>query len=233
MLSSKIIATEKHDPAWFTQGFYRDNSGFFISSGLYGQSQLIYQTPQKTLNYALPKRYFAEGLTVIGNTLYLLTWKEQTLLLFDKTTLKKRGQIHYTGEGWGLTHNENEFIMSDGSKQLLFRDKQTFKVLRSITVNKLDHLNELEYINGIIWANRWFDDFLYAIHPKNGCVLGKLSIRSLRKQAVVINKHNVSNGIAYDKQRQGLWVTGKYWSKRFLIQLPSLDMNICSEIDNA
>lgn len=164
---------------------------------------------------------------MVDNTLYLLTWKEKTLLLFDRETLQKKGEIAYSGEGWGLTHSDDALIMSNGSNQLFFRDKDTFKVLRTLTVPHLDHLNELEYIHGIIWANRWYDDHIYGIDAHSGCVLGKLNIRPLREQAVTINSRNISNGIAYDPQRQGLWVTGKYWPKRFLIKLPALSPANC------
>ncbi len=217
-----VIATEAHNPAWFTQGFYRNNDGVFISSGLYGQSQLIYQGPQKTSRYTLANKYFAEGLTIIDNTLYLLTWKENTLLLFDKNTLQPIKQLHYKGEGWGLTDNDRELIMSNGSNQIFFRNKDTFDIIRTLTIKTLDYFNELEYIDGIIWANRWYDDNIYAIDSQSGCVLANINLSALRQQATQPDNKNIANGIAYDDEHKGLWVTGKYWNKRFLITLPSI-----------
>lgn len=223
-LKAEIIATEEHNPLWFTQGLYHDGHGFYISSGLYGKSKLIYQTPEKTISRSLPSYYFAEGLSTIDDTLYVLTWKEQTLLMFDRKTLKPIGQRHYKGQGWGLTHNHQAFIMSNGSNTLFFRDKKTFAITRKIIVRGLKYLNELEYVNGIIWANRWYDDHIYAINSNNGCLLAKVNIHHLRQQATTSPDHkNVSNGIAYDKKQNGLWVTGKYWAKRFLIALPEIE----------
>ncbi|MGH1487154.1 MAG: glutaminyl-peptide cyclotransferase [Cellvibrionaceae bacterium] len=225
----ELLATENHNTRWFTQGLYHDNDdGFYISSGLYGKSALIYQTPKKTLRYSLPNHLFAEGLTVVNDELYLLTWKKGKLLVFDKTTLKKKREYNYQGEGWGLTHSPTAFIMSNGSNKLLFKDMDTFALQYDLTVQGLNNINELEYINGIIWANRWYDDFIYAIDSDTGCLLAKMNLRSLRQEAVQIDNKNISNGIAYDQNRKGLWVTGKYWSKRFLIKLPAVTKKSCS-----
>ncbi len=242
---AKILQVEEHNPNWFTQGFYLDDNQFFISSGLYGRSTLIKQTqaPLKQIQHKkLNSQYFAEGLTVIGNTLYLLTWKEKTVLLFDKNTLEPTGSLSYQGEGWGLTHRtlvnesnqvdkrdqkeKSEFIMSNGSNSLFFRDQDSFEVTHKITIDNLNFINELEYVNGVIWANRWYDDHLYGIN-ENGCIIAKVDLQPLRKQAVTVNNKNVVNGIAYDATRQGLWVTGKFWSKRFLIAMPAITQKTC------
>lgn len=226
-LQPKVLAKEPYNRKWFTQGFYKDNESFYISSGLYNQSVLIYQSPSKNLRYFLPPQYFAEGLTVIDDKLFLLTWKEETLLVFDKNTLTPINKFNYKGEGWGLTHNEKSFIMSNGSNTLKFRDKNTFEVQHALTVENLDNINELEYINGVIWANRWYDEKIYAIDSKNGCVLASIDLTNLRLGSITPDKLNVSNGIAYDKEKNGLWVTGKYWNHRFLIALPQLDKTRC------
>lgn len=228
VLQPEVLAIQNHDTRWFTQGLYWTPDGLYISSGLYGRSLLIYQTPNRTLRYSLPRRYFAEGLTVIDDKLYLLTWKENTLLIFDKDTLKPQGQVRYRGEGWGLTHSADAFIMSDGSNQLQFRDQTSFDLQKRLPVNGVRHLNELEYVDGTVWANNWYDDHLYAIDSTSGCVLAKVNVAHLRKQAGATGHDKVTNGIAYDKAKQGLWVSGKYWSKRFLIQLPQLDSGHCS-----
>lgn len=226
-LTPRVIGKESHDNKWFTQGLYQDNNAFYISSGLYGQSVLIYQRPGKNLRYFLPSKYFAEGLTVIGDKLFLLTWKEETVLVFDKNTLSLVNQFSYKGEGWGLTHNEASFIMSDGSHTLQFRDKDSFKLQYTVNVEAIDKINELEYIDGIIWANRWHDDKIYAINSQNGCIMTSINLIDLRLASVEPNNNNIANGIAYDRQKKGLWVTGKYWNHRFLIDLPQLDKTQC------
>ena len=231
-----MLAIEKHNPEWFTQGLYQEGDTFYISSGLYGRSAIIKQSkipialqqPQqiKQQRYPLNKRYFAEGLTVIGDTLYLLTWKENTLLLFNKNTLQPIGKKSYQGEAWGLTHtpktqdSPGEFIMSNGSNTLSFRDIDSFTINRQLKVNNLNFINELEYVNGIIWANRWYDNHLYGINSQTGCVVAKIDLLPMRKKATTINNKNVVNGVSYDKEKKGLWVTGKNWNKRFLIEIP-------------
>lgn len=231
--TAKVVAVAEHKPNWFTQGLYKDGDTFYISSGLYGQSALIVQSKKNTQTRQLNRRYFAEGLTVIGDTLYLLTWQEKTLLAFNKQTLQPTGKMHYQGEGWGLTHIPSsqgkaaEFIMSNGSDTLLFRDSKNFNITRQLKIEGLNFINELEYIDGLIWANRWYDNHLYAIDSNSGCIVAKVDLLPLRKQAVKIDRKNVVNGVAYDKEKNGLWVTGKYWSKRFLIKMPSIDNDNC------
>lgn len=228
---AKILDEANYNPTWFTQGLYQEAGNTYISSGLYGRSAIIKQskipTPRQQ-RYRLNSRYFAEGLTLIDNTLYLLTWKENTLLMFDKHSLKPIGKKEYKGEGWGLTHRpkthtqDTEFIMSNGSDTLTFRDKETFKVTRQLTVKGLNLINELEYVNGIIWANRWYDNHLYGIDSESGHILAKVDLLPLRKKATTISNKNVVNGISYDKGKKALWVTGKYWNKRFLIEMPNI-----------
>ena len=231
-LTARVIDTAPHGAKWFTQGIYQEQNQqqtiFYISSGLYGQSLLIRQGPRRQQVRSLPGHYFAEGLTVIGNRIFLLTWKAETLLVFDKHTLAPLAQFSYQGEGWGLTHNKEHLIMSNGSSQLQFRDPGNFRLHKSLEVQGLNRLNELEYAQGVIWANRWYDDAIYAIDASNGCILAKLDLTALRQRAVTPNYQNIANGIAYDPTRNGLWVTGKYWPVRFLIEYPLLTREHCT-----
>lgn len=216
-----ILETKDHNPNSFTQGWVQDEDTFYESSGLYGQSFINrYNHNSKTVSY-LPYRYFAEGLTLLNDTLYLLTWKEETLLLIDKHTLKITNTLPYKGEGWGLTHNDQQLIMSNGSSTLFFRNPKDFTITQRLEIQHLDNINELEYIEGIIWANCWNDDHIYAINPRLSCVVGKIDLFSLRAKTLTPNNSNVLNGLAYDKAKNGLWVTGKRWPKRYLIALPS------------
>ncbi|MGS2718671.1 glutaminyl-peptide cyclotransferase [Eionea flava] len=214
---------ESHSPLIFTQGFIKQDHVFYISSGLYKQSFIQRNDKQHTLSYSLPPRYFAEGLTLFNDRLYLLTWKEETLFILNQHTLQPEKTLRYQGEGWGLTHNSTHLIMSNGSSTLLFRDPNDFSIWRRLTVNQALQLNELEYVNGIIWANDWNEDTIYGISEHSGCVIATLDLSYLRQQTVTPNRSNISNGIAYDKQAHGLWVTGKYWPSRYLIQYPEID----------
>ncbi len=226
-LSYTLLDTQPHNPRSFTQGWIKDGNTFFESSGRYGHS-FIQRYPASTtalsntqvITQPLDKHYFAEGLTLWNNTLYLLTWKAQTLLVLDKKSLHIRRTLAYTGEGWGLTHNDHALIMSNGTSTLFFRDPHSFAIQRTITVKKDLQLNELEYINGIIWANNWQEDRIYAINSHNGCLLGSIDLSALRAHAVKPSPRNVLNGIAFDKENNGLWITGKYWPTRYLIRLP-------------
>jgi glutamine cyclotransferase len=223
-LDYSIIRTEKHNPNSFTQGWVINNGIHYESSGHYERSFIQRYDQQSTLTAKLPGRYFAEGLTIFNDSLYLLTWKENTLLIIDTESLAVTGRLSYKGEGWGLTHNNKTFIMSNGTPTLYFRDANNFSIQQTITIKQPLRLNELEYIDGIIWANNWNDDNLYAINSNNGCLLGKIDLSLLRQQTVNPKPNNILNGIAYDKDSDGLWVTGKYWPKRYLITRPSINV---------
>ena len=222
LLQPEILDSQSQNPDWFIQGLYFENNRFYVSSGLYGKSFVTVDNSAQRWEYHLPSVLFAEGLTVIGDQLYLLTWKSQQLLILDKRTGELTGTLSYEGEGWGLTHNDRHFIMSNGSNRLLFRNHRSFALEKNLVVKDLNRLNELEYVDGIIWANRWYDDRIYAIDSNDGCVRAAIDLSELRRQATTANAQAVTNGIAYDTNRQGLWVTGKYWQQRFLIKLPPL-----------
>ncbi|MFT5117411.1 MAG: glutamine cyclotransferase [Kiritimatiellia bacterium] len=218
-----IIRTEKHNPSSFTQGWVINNGIHYESSGHYGRSFIQRDDQKSTLTANLPRRYFAEGLTLFNDALYLLTWKENTLLIIDTVSLAVTGRLSYTGEGWGLTHNNKAFIMSNGTSTVYFRDTNDFSIQQTIRVKQPLRLNELEYIDEIIWANNWNDDNIYAINSHNGCLLGKIDLSLLRQHTVNPNPSNILNGIAYDENSDGLWVTGKYWPKRYLITRPAIN----------
>jgi len=224
-----VKQSKNHNPDSFIQGWIRDGETFYESSGIYGRSFVQRYSDknsdksnnQKNITINLPSRYFAEGLTLFNNMIYLLTWKEETLFILDKNTLKTISTLAYSGEGWGLTHNGSQLIMSNGSANLFFRDASNFSMIRRITVSLPLQLNELEYVNGVIWANDWNKDDIYAIDSTNGCLLARIDLSSLRKQTVIPNSSNILNGIAYDSTIDGLWVTGKYWPTRYLIEYPN------------
>lgn len=207
----------------FTQGLYYDGERWWESSGLYNRSWLAeYNDPSANplRRKWLAANRFAEGLTAHGNKLYLLTYKAGELQLYRRSDLSPIGTLDYEGEGWGLTSDGEQLIMSDGSDQLTFRDPETFEIRRRVKVHGGDRqwskLNELEYVHGLIWANIWLDTLIIAIDPRSGEVLGTLDLAPLAPAA----RHPdvVANGIAWDSARNGLWVTGKYWPKLYLIR---------------
>jgi glutamine cyclotransferase len=225
IIEPSIKKTAAHNIQSFTQGWIKDRDTFYESSGLYGRSFVQRYSKNKTITTNLSSRYFAEGLTLLNEQIYLLTWKEEILLVLDKDTLKVTSTLPYSGDGWGLTNNGSQLIMSNGSADLLFRNSTDLSITRRITVQLPLQLNELEYVDGVIWANDWNKDDIYAINSENGCLLAKIDLSALRKKAVKPNSSNVLNGIAYDARENGLWVTGKYWPSRYLIEYPSNRIN--------
>jgi glutaminyl-peptide cyclotransferase len=211
----------------FTQGLYYDGERWLESSGLYGRSWLAeYTDPggNPLRRKWLAGDRFAEGLAVLEDRIYLLTYRAGELQIYNRKDLNLLDTRSYNGEGWGLTTDGEHLIMSNGSGTLTFRDPQTFAVTRNLKVTGGDErwtrLNELEYTHGLIWANIWQDSRIIAIDPQSGAVKGILNLAELQKSSLG-NQHNVdavANGIAWDQTRNGLWVTGKYWPKIYLIR---------------
>ena len=221
-LSYQLLDTVPHNPDSFTQGWIKDGETFYESSGLYQRSFIQrYDNKQVKTRY-LPKQYFAEGLTLFNNALYLLTWKEETLFIVDKDTLAITQTLKYQGEGWGLTHDQQHLIMSNGSSTLFFRAPDTLTILKTIEIKGLSAINELEYVDGIIWANSLNNDHIFAIHAHSGCIVGKVNLSPLKQNAGASSSRQVLNGIAYDTIKGGLWITGKLWPQRYLISLPEI-----------
>lgn len=234
-----IVKTLPHSARSFTQGLIVDGDDLIESSGLYGKS-FIHRYPvsgssgsgssgnKKEQYKSLPDDLFAESLTLFNDKLYLLTWKSGRVLILDPNNLELQRTLSYQGEGWGLTTFDNELVMSNGSAQLTFRDPEDFSVQRTLTVTDnqkpVNDLNDLAVAHGLIWANVWHESYIVAIDPHSGQVVGKIDLRTLAKRHRSFLSDNVLNGIAWDEQQQGFWITGKRWSKRYLIQVnvPSL-----------
>lgn len=225
-LAFEVLKTLPHNSTTFTQGLLVGGDQLIESSGLYGKSFIASynkETGEQTYKIPLPKRVFAEGLTRIDDTLYLLTWKENKLLRFNATTREALTPLSYEGEGWGLTHTDNLFLMTDGSEHLYLRSQKDFRVLKKVKVhdqNKIYRfLNELEYAQGHLWLNVWQTNQILRVNYHTGEVTGILDLTSLQKQNGGNPKQAVLNGIAYDPEHNAYWVTGKYWPKRYLIKI--------------
>ena len=224
-----IIAEHSHKSSLFTEGLFINNGLFYESSGRYGKSLLVTYPVTETEKTSsifrqkkiLPEQYFAEGLTKLNDKIYQLTWKEATLFVYDAATLKLTNKLAYKGEGWGLTNDGKQLIRSDGSNTLFFHNTTNFAVEKTISVKlgqqPINNLNELEYAEGYLWANIWQDNRILKINPATGDVVGIVDLSSLRQSLHLSDPESVLNGIAYDAERKGFWVTGKLWPKMFLL----------------
>ena len=215
-----LVATHPHDPTSFTQGLVLAGGHVWESTGKYGESKVRkyeLETGKVVAETALDKEYFGEGLALAGGKLYQLTWKEETCFVYD-LDLNKIDEVHYDGQGWGLTFDGVDLIMSDGTSQIRFVDPQTFETKRVIDVrrgfDRITALNELEYSGGRIYANQWNTDFIYKIDPRDGQVLGRIDLSGLWP-ARQRPDEGLMNGIAVDAREKRIIVTGKYCPKIF------------------
>lgn len=224
--SYEIVHTYKHDPGAFTQGLIYLNGFLYEGTGLNGKSfvrKVKLETGEVLQQIAVPSQYFGEGLTEWGHQLVELTWKAGEGFVYDLFSFRKTRDFKYTGEGWGLTHDNASLIMSDGSAYLRYWDPRTFAEKRRLLVKDAAHpvenLNELEYIKGEIYANIWQTDRIARISPKTGMVIGWIDLSGLLSDSDRTEPGAVLNGIAYDSAADRLFVTGKLWPKLFEIRL--------------
>ncbi len=196
----------------------------YEGTGLYGRSALRrvdLETGKVIQNLDLEDKYFGEGITSFKDQLIQLTWRSQVGFVYDRESFAKLQEFTYATEGWGLTHDGENLIMSDGSDRLFFLDPETFEEVRRISVRDRDQpvekLNELEYINGEIYANVWMSDRIARIAPMNGQIIGWIDLSGLLDPDLADNPNAVLNGIAYDPENDRLFVTGKLWSNLFEI----------------
>lgn len=231
-LAYRVIHRYPHPEMSFTQGLELDGDTVLESSGLYRRSYIQrwrLDSQQVIARRELPAAIFAEGLTQLGGRIYVLSWREQKALVFDKTTLAPLGEHAYRGEGWGLTHNGSELIMSNGSDSLQFIDAATFQVLRTLPVtddgSPLAALNELEWIPATpqhptrLLANIWLTDTIVVIDPDSGAVTARLDLSKLYPKGQRSRRADVLNGIAYDPRDGTLLVTGKFWPHVYKLKL--------------
>jgi len=223
----RVVAAYPHDPDAFTQGLVIDNGILYEGTGIKGRSSLRrvdLQSGKVQKLYDLPSLFFGEGITVFGDVIIQLTWKSKVGLVYDRETFKLLKYFTYSGEGWGLTHDGQSLIMSDGTDTLRFLHPDTFEEQRRITVadgesGPVALLNELEYINGSIYANIWSTDRIAIIDHDTGQVTGWLDLAGLLPDDPENTRLvDVLNGIAYDRDKDALYVTGKLWPKLFHIE---------------
>lgn len=227
-VSIEVIATYPHDPDAFTQGLELTDDGRFVeSTGLYGESDrriVDVDTGEVEAIVALEPDLFAEGLTIVGDELFQLTWKSETYIRSDLATLAEVGRGTYSGEGWGLCHDGTQFVMSNGTPTLTFRDTATFGTERTVEVTldgePIANLNELECVGGRVLANVWLSDLIVVIDPTTGVVVATVDGSVLRPDDAPLEDSSFAlNGIAHDPTTGHFYLTGKSWSVLYEVAL--------------
>ncbi len=223
---AEVVQAWPHDPEAFTQGLVWNNGTLFESTGQVGKSSLReveLKTGRVLRKRDVPEPYFGEGLVLVGQSLFEITWTSGIAFEYDAKSFAPIKQFKYEGEGWGLATDGTSIIMSDGTAVLRWRDASTFAVQKSVTVT--DHgtpvtqLNELEWVKGEIWANVWQSDQIVRIDPVTGNVRGWIDLAGILPAMDRRGSEDVLNGIAYDAKADRLFVTGKLWPKLFEITL--------------
>jgi glutamine cyclotransferase len=222
----KVVKSFPHDPKAFTQGLVFENGFLYEGTGLNGQSELRkveLETGKVRQSYKLPDECFGEGITIYGDRIIQLTYLSRVGFVYEKKTFDLLDEFNYQTEGWGLTHDSKYLIMSDGTPMLYFLDPETFAQDHKIMVLDQDSpvwgLNELEYVDGQIFANVWPTERIVRIEPQTGRVVGWIDIEGILKPQDQTGPVDVLNGIAYDSVGHRLFVTGKFYPKLYEIKL--------------
>jgi glutamine cyclotransferase len=234
MLSYNIVKVYPHDTNSYTEGLFLHDNAFYESTGQKNESKLRkinIETGKPEKEIKLDTADFGEGISMVDNKIYQLTWQEHKVYVYDATTFKKLKEIEWPFEGWGMTTDGKQLIISTGSSNLYFVNPDNFKIVKQISVTDnygpVSNINELEYVNGLIYANVWQTNYIIKIDPETGAVLGKLDLAGILNNSNMahdpakydLNTGNVLNGIAYDSSKNSFYVTGKYWPALFEIKL--------------
>ena len=226
--SYKVVATFPHDTTSFTQGLvFAADGQMYESTGLQGESTLrrVDIATGKTLQRLdVPSQYFAEGLALVGDELLQLTWQHKLGFVYDRVTFKQKRTFSYQTEGWGIAYDgTSNLVMSDGTDTLAFLDPKTFAAARTLRVQDagrpVSHLNELEWIEGEIWANVWMTDRIARISPKTGEINAWIDLSTLFPRSQRLPPADELNGIAYDKATRRIYITGKKWPRLYQIAI--------------
>ena len=221
----EVVAKYPHDTQSYTQGLFFQDGQMYESTGLRGKStfrKIDLETGKSLKRLDFDKKYFLEGSVMFNDNLYILTWETKVAFVYDAETLEYKSTWKYPREGWGLTTDGKQLIASDGSSTLYFMD-ENFALQRRVIVKYEDRpvrwLNELEYINGKIWANVYMTDEIVIINPKDGRVEGVIDCRGLLPKQLRTPETDVLNGIAYNPEDGKIYITGKNWPELYEIRL--------------
>ena len=222
----EVVAEHPHLRTSYTQGLQFVDGELWEGTGEYGRSQLLrtdFATGKVLQSKKLSKEEFGEGITILGDKIYQLTWLNGKMHIYDKATLRHLATHTYKGEGWGLTSDGTKLYMSDGTNYIRVLNPETLAQERRFGVTlrgeSLQYLNELEWIDGKIWANVYTTDHIVIINPENGVVEGIINLSGILPEKERDSRTDVLNGIAYDKATKRIFVTGKNWSKLFEIRV--------------
>jgi len=224
-----VVKIFPHDTSAFTQGLVIEYGRLFESTGQEGASwvaEVDLASGKQDKKVLLSDQFFGEGITILNKKVYHLTWKGNVGFVYDINSFQKINEFQYDHEGWGITHNGKNLILSDGTDRIHFLDTVTLKEVSSINIKQgsipVDKLNELEFIDGYLYANRWMTNEVLKINLTDGKVVGRLDLTQLAREANQKNPSaDVLNGIAYEKKSGLLLVTGKWWPLLFAIRLES------------
>ena len=227
VLEVEVVQSFPHDPRAFTQGLVIDEGQLYEGTGLYGESsvrRVDLESGEVLARENLDRQYFGEGITIMEERLFQLTWRSNIMLVYDKTDFRLLDSFHVPGEGWGLTHDGERLIVSDGTPVLRFLDpengRETGRVSVTLNGRPLSNINELEYIDGEVWANVWYEDALVRIDPESGEVSSILDLSHLNPfHPAQRDREAVLNGIAVDHRDGRLFVTGKLWPELYEIRV--------------
>ena len=224
--SYRITAEYPHDTTAFTEGFLMDGGFLYESTGLNGRSRpmkIDLETGKILMERKLEPQYFGEGIAILNEKIFQLTYKANIGFVYDKNTFEIIDTFYYPTQGWGFTSDGKNLIMSDGTEILHFIDPHTLKQTRYIVVSdgrgKIGYINELEYVDGKIFANVWTTDFIAIISPQTGKILGWVDLTGIYPERTSQRNADVLNGIAYNERTKRLLVTGKNWKKIFEIEI--------------
>lgn len=215
-----------HDNKAFTQGLTVADGRLFESTGQAGSwiAEVDIATGNQDKKVVLDKKYFGEGIAIFNRKIYQLTWQNHIGFIYDLRSFKKIGEFKYDYEGWGITYDDKNLLVSDGTSKIRFLDTLTLKSIKEIIVKEegepVDKINELEFINGFIFANQWQSNYILKIDPTTGLVVGRMDLSQLAEKIYPFNPSaDVLNGIAYEKKSESLLVTGKLWPALFVLKI--------------
>lgn len=221
-LTYKVVNTYNHDPNAYTQGLCFDNDILYEATGLETKSTLRrvnLKTGVVEYSVTIPSDYFGEGITVFGNNIYQITWRNHVGFIYEKENFQKIAEFNFSTEGWGLTTDDKHIFMSDGTNRIFELEPSTLSLIKEIDVydniGPIYYLNELEYIDGLIYANVYTKDFIVTIDPKSGKVISKIDFSDILPNSLLTENTDVLNGIAYNKKTHKIYITGKNWPKLY------------------
>lgn len=225
-MSYSIVGTFPHDTSSYTQGLQIYNGELYEGTGNYGFSKLKkvdLQTGKTLREISLDKKYFGEGITILNDTVYQLTWKEKKVFVYTLKDFKKIKEFDVDIEGWGLTNDGKNLIVSTGGSDLMYFEPSTFKLLKTQTIMEGSapsfNLNELEYIDGYVYANQYSLPYIFKIDPSSGQIVAKTDLTQMWDRIKKIDPDaDVPNGIAYDQATKKIYITGKWWPELYEVQ---------------